>query len=128
AEVFEQRVDLQDMGRGTRYDDGPWRRTHALDVYRPRRGHGCTGPRHGRSPRDAALHRTSRRADELLWRYTLLRGFDCGGAVRAMTRWVAVAFGAGALGCHRTPDVPLSAHGFVGVELSTPVPKPGFQF
>ena len=45
-----------------------------------------------------------------------------------MTRWVAVAFGAGALGCHRTPDVPLSAHGFVGVELSTPVPKPGFQF
>jgi protein SCO1/2 len=31
-------------------------------------------------------------------------------------------------GCHRTADAPLSAHGFIGSELATPLPKPDFRF
>lgn len=31
-------------------------------------------------------------------------------------------------GCHRSADVPLSAHGFVGAELATPLTKPSLRF
>lgn len=33
-----------------------------------------------------------------------------------------------AAGCHRTADAPVSRHGFLGVELDAPVPKPDFPF
>lgn len=35
---------------------------------------------------------------------------------------------AGAAACRRTADTPLSAHGFLGAELPTPLPKPSLVF
>jgi protein SCO1/2 len=43
-------------------------------------------------------------------------------------RLTVIMLAAGVLGCHGTPDVALSAHGFVGTELAKPLPKPPFQF
>lgn len=43
-------------------------------------------------------------------------------------RCAAILIAGGTIGCHATPDAPLSAHGFIGTELATPLPKPGFQF
>jgi protein SCO1/2 len=43
-------------------------------------------------------------------------------------RPAVIVFVGGVLGCHGTPDAVLSAHGFVGTELATPLPKPRFQY
>ena len=43
-------------------------------------------------------------------------------------RCAAILLAGAAVGCHGAPDTPLSAHGFVGTELTTPLPKPAFRF
>ncbi len=48
--------------------------------------------------------------------------------MKLSTRLALIVLAAGVPGCGGTPDVPLSAHGFVGTELATPLPKPHFQF
>lgn len=45
-----------------------------------------------------------------------------------MTRCAALLLAVGTLGCHGKADAPLSLHGFVGTELTTPVPKPDQDF
>jgi protein SCO1/2 len=45
-----------------------------------------------------------------------------------MRRCVPIVVAGAVLGCHGTPDAPLSAHGFIGMELAAPLPKPGLQF
>jgi len=46
----------------------------------------------------------------------------------AMRRWTAIICAGGVLACHPAPDTPLSAHGFVGTELATPLAKPALLF
>ena len=48
--------------------------------------------------------------------------------MRPAARWAAILLAGSVLGCHSSPDAPLSVHGFVGTELATPLPKPGFRF
>ncbi len=43
-------------------------------------------------------------------------------------RSAAILFAAGTLACHGNPDALLSAHGFIGAELASPLPKPSVLF
>ena len=45
-----------------------------------------------------------------------------------MTRYATLLLAAGALACRGKADAPLSSHGFVGTELTAPLPKPYDQF
>lgn len=48
--------------------------------------------------------------------------------MRTRARWAALLLAAGVPACHARPDAPLSAHGFIGTELATPVTKPALRF